>query len=1019
VGCLITRFMLLPLILCATLLCAVTLDDLNQPTPARELVYKHVGDRALKLHMFTPEGPAPARGRPALLWIHGGGWTGGSVESFFPLARAFVSRGAVGFSLEYRLVAAGGPTVADAVADCKSAVRYLRSHARELGLDPDRIAALGDSAGGHLAATTGLLDGFEAQGEDCSVSSRPNALVLYNPLVDFLDSNFIKVVIGGDALKPKPAPEALVPGEDAKRLGRALSPVYQIHSGQPPAIVLHGLSDTVIPPDHARRLATAMKDAGNRCDLELWPDTPHAFVISNYKSSEPVVLSALRSADTFLSSLGFLEGAFDLRLSAHAAALDACNVAWTAPGSGSVDSMPLGNGDLALNVWTEKNGDLLFTLAKSDAWSEQDKSPLGLLKLGRIRVSMTPSPFAGGPEFRQALRLREGEITVQGGKGASAATLRLWVDANRPVVRVDCSAAAPVAVQARYEGWRRQPDGKISADVVLPNANGRLAWYHRDEKPDEPRLLGHTFGGLLSGDGFVSEGADLIRSAAPATRHTLSVHALTSATPTADDWMKELRQLAAANDSTRRDLALIEHRRWWDKFWERSWITVTGDADAATVTRGYALQRFITACAGRGAYPIKFNGSLFTVENPALNTGRDKATGKDLIKAVPADYRAWGGQYWFQNTRPIYWPLLATGDTDLIQPFFSMYSTVAQNNAGKVRAYYNHDGSYLAETAPFHGGIPKLTPEANGGYTAHYYTPILELSAMMLDYHAYTGDDAFFRKTLLPLAKAGLTFYDKHFPRDARGRLLLDPANSIEMYWKVRNSLPDIAGLRYVLDRLLALPEPLVGGDLRREWTRLRAELPELPVGERDGRRVLLPYEEGQEHKPHNSENPELYAVYPFRLYGVGKPDLEVALGAFERRLHKAYHCWGQDPVQGALLGLTGEARKGVVRNFSNKDPRLAFPAFWAKGHDYEPDQCNGGNAMLALQRMLLQCEDRRILLLPAWPAGWEADFKLHAPYSTTLSGSVRGGKLVDLRVNPESRRADVELPLATDLGGK
>ena len=98
-----------------------------------------------------------------------------------------------------------------------------------------------------------------------------------------------------------------------------------------------------------------------------------------------------------------------------------------------------------------------------------------------------------------------------------------------------------------------------------------------------------------------------------------------------------------------------------------------GDADAAKVTEGYVLQRFVTACAGRGAYPIKFNGSIFTMDNPAEDKGKDKVTGRNIVEPVSADFRAWGGQYWFQNTRPMYWARLAAGDFDMMQPLFRMY----------------------------------------------------------------------------------------------------------------------------------------------------------------------------------------------------------------------------------------------------------------------------------------------------------------------------------------------------------
>jgi alpha-L-fucosidase 2 len=344
-----------------------------------------------------------------------------------------------------------------------------------------------------------------------------------------------------------------------------------------------------------------------------------------------------------------------------------------------------------------------------------------------------------------------------------------------------------------------------------------------------------------------------------------------------------------------------------------------------------------------------------------------------------------------------------------MRPLFRMYSDIIRVNEEAVKRFYNHAGSYIAECAPYWGGIPHLKPEMPGTHTIHYFSPALELVAMGLDYHAYTRDDAFLRDTVLPMANLILVFYAQHFPRDATGRLSIEGANSAEAYWKVTNPTPDIAGLHWVIGRLLALPENLSSAPSRTAWEKLRAELPPIPVGEREGKPSLVPYPDWTAAaKPHTPENPELYAVYPFRHYGLGKPGLDLALSTFATRLHKGSGCWRQDAPQSALLGLADEARRHVVSNFSASGKPLAFPGFWNHGFDYAPDQDNGGNAELGLQWMLLQCEGRAIRLLPAWPTGWNADFKLAAPFHTTVQAKVRDGKIIDLVVTPESRRSDL-----------
>lgn len=267
-------------------------------TPPREIVYRHTAGGDLKLYCFLPEGAGQSV-RPAALWIHGGGWVGGTSESFFPMARYTAARGAVSFVVQYRLVQSGHSTVEDAISDCQAAVRYVRGHARELGVEPDHIAVLGESAGGHLAACVGLMPPIAPDPTDAAVSSRPDALVLYNPLTDFSGSSFQKLFNG--------------PGAEVR--AAECSPIRQVRPGLPPILCVHGRADTVIPPAQTERFAAALKQAGNRCDLVLLADTPHAFLIPNYKCSQEVVVNALRLQDTFLASLGYFSGEPTLTIS--------------------------------------------------------------------------------------------------------------------------------------------------------------------------------------------------------------------------------------------------------------------------------------------------------------------------------------------------------------------------------------------------------------------------------------------------------------------------------------------------------------------------------------------------------------------------------------------------------------------------------------------------------------------------------------------------------------------------------
>lgn len=691
-------------------------------------------------------------------------------------------------------------------------------------------------------------------------------------------------------------------------------------------------------------------------------------------------------------------------------ALEAYDVSWDSLGFYSAQSMPLGNGDIALNVWTEQNGDVLFYISKSDAWSEAGN----LVKLGRVRVSLTPNPFLNNASFQQVLHLKDSKIQISGGTGSQKTTLTIWVDANHPVVHVQVSSPKTIGLKVKLDPWRTEaaniPGGLVSADVVVPSSKNEIVWYHRNDKTKNLNLLNRTFGATLSGKNLIKGDGNSLQTAIPGKDFNFSVYPYAAITVSPEEWLAQLSQLVKSNSSLDLKKTFDEHAQWWLQFWNRSWVFINGDTAARGVTRGYILQRFKTACVGRGAFAMKFNGSLFTMDNPAEGKGKDKVTGKDIIEPVNADFRAWGGQYWFQNTRPMYWPRLAAGDFDIMLPLFKMFLDMLPANTAQVKANYGHNGAYFNETAPFYGGIPNIKPESKGSYTFRYFTPILELSAMMCDYYAYTGDKKFVKETLLPIAISGLTFFEEHFPRDEHGKLLLFPDNSIEMYWDVRNPLPDIAGLHYVLYRLLELPEDLVDQKTRNNWKNFNKILPEMPIGLKNGKRVLLPYVDANGSPSHNTENPELYAIYPFRIYGLGKPDFQLALETFNERLIKRTGCWHQDVIDAPMLGLTDLAKTDVTYNLTRQDKRLRFPAFWDRGHDYMPDEDNGGNGELGLQKMLMQCDGSRILLLPAWPKEWTANFKLNAPYNTTVEGEVKNGKILNMKVTPENRRKDVTI---------
>ncbi|GBF74671.1 hypothetical protein PA598K_03030 [Paenibacillus sp. 598K] len=271
------------------------------------VVYKKRNGIELELLVVRPPDWDASDRMPALVWIHGGGWRGGHPEMFLPHAEYFSRRGAVAISVAYRLIEPepvidGEVTVETCLEDCKSAIRYIREHAGELGIDPRRIAAIGDSAGGHLATSTAMVADCDNPHEDESISSAPDAVVNLNGVTD-LTICFPNIPIRYDQGAGDEAQRYLNRYQQA----RCLSPVFQVRAGLPPMLHLHGLLDRTVEPHQSIRLHEALLASGNHSELVLYPDTKHAFILYDYTATDAEIERAILDIDQFFIRLGWLD----------------------------------------------------------------------------------------------------------------------------------------------------------------------------------------------------------------------------------------------------------------------------------------------------------------------------------------------------------------------------------------------------------------------------------------------------------------------------------------------------------------------------------------------------------------------------------------------------------------------------------------------------------------------------------------------------------------------------------------
>ncbi len=888
--------------------------------------------------------------------------------------------------------------------------------------------------------------------------------------------------------------------------------------------------------------------------------------------------------------------------------LEDFHVVWETPSKDALGSMPLGNGDITLNLWVEEGGDLLFYIGKSDAWDEYNR----LLKVGKVRISFSPNPFIKGAEFRQELVLRRGEVVIHARPPQSRETveIRVWVDANRPVIYVTVASKRPVTATASLELWRNQPmpltfetsdlyagapnppHAVVEPDTIVEGQPDGIGWFRFNKRSEGPQftmqfqdlmdapwrdpLIHRVTGAFIRAEGeFVT--LDNRRLTSPdKTQHRFSVYVLSRQPSSPQDWLSDLRRLMKKIEAIDFNRRRNQHLRWWAAFWDRSWIFIKdrstapiahavpanthplkvgmdqsgqnqftghiarvsvlkgvlnpkevrqlfqrdpkeplkskevlisltqpavgttrnikpeelngftceawvtvrdddkggrvldkitpGGADGFLIdtfpgksarlivgnrvlsaegvlqpgrwhhivavisgdrlqlyldgefllgdknrpgddlTLGYLLQRFLTACAGRGAYPIKFNGSLFVMPWPG--------------QPYDADYRRWGPGYWWQNTRLPYISACTSGDFDILQPFFRMYGgEVFKVCQYRTKRYFGFDGAYFPECLYPWGAVfmdtygwEKPAAEREDKLQTsrwHKYEWVggLELVYMMLDYYEHTLDERFLKEKVVPVADSVLRFFDNIYSVGPDGKLVIEPAQALETWWDCRNPMPEVAGLHAVTSRLLALSDKLP----KEMWAflkRFERKIPPLPVEERNGVPMLAPAER-YAHKA-NVENPELYAVFPFRLVSFEKPNAELGINALKHRWDRGNFGWRQDDIFMAYLGLAREAKEYLVGRARAKNPLCRFPAFWGPNYDWTPDQDHGGVLMKGLQAMLMQTEGKKIFLFPAWVKEWDVHFKLHAPYRTVIEGKLVDGKVVDLKVTPKHRRRDI-----------
>ena len=707
---------------------------------------------------------------------------------------------------------------------------------------------------------------------------------------------------------------------------------------------------------------------------------------------------------------------------------------WTTESRNASESMPCGGGDVGMNVWVE-GGDVLFYLSRSGCFDENNT----LLKLGRFRIHL--SEPLNTRSLRQQLVVGDGYWQVTDGQ----TWVQLWADVEKPVVHIEVSREKEkTGVEVTYESWRTHdvvlskrarfqtsykfaaPKGLVTRHDSIIAERSALSFLHHNgehtifdatvsqQQLDAVKhrlynpLRNLTFGGRLQGKGFVLKGQTHGRYASTdyegwtyASERPSQRHALTITMATVQGSVTEWQQVLAQTEQqiqTKRDRKVA--RQWWHDFWQRSYIEGKGD-----LFRNYTLFRYMLGCNARGPWPTKFNGGLFTFDPEYVEAAEEYR--------LSPDYRNWGGGvHTAQNQRLVYWPMLKNGDFDLLLPQLDFYLNIYKNAEERSRHYWGHEGACLTEQIENYGlpCYPEYGTKRPAGFDPgmernawleYEWDTCLEFCMMALEAHRYSGMDI---TRYVPIIYSCLRFFDEHYrylarqrgakTLDGNGRLVLYPGSGGETYKGAYNATSTVAALRTVAQALSDYEGER--GDTLFLQTLLRC-LPDIAVSDGMIRPAVL-YERVQ-----NVESTQLYPVFPWRIYGVGRPDIDIARNTYLNDSlavkFRSHVGWKQDAIWAACLGMTDEAAR--LLKLKMADGKHRFPAFWGPGFDWTPDHNWGGSGMIAMQEMLLQEVGDTLYVFPTWPREWDVRFRLHAAAGTTVEAELRGGKVVSLKVTP------------------
>lgn len=975
-------------------------------SPDEVVVYKTVDDVQLDMNFFFPEGHAASDQRPAIIFFHGGGWKGGSPSQFFPHCEYLAERGIVAASAQYRLEKTNGTTPQECVKDGKSAMRWLRKNAANYGVDPDRIMAGGGSAGGHVAAATAFIEGFNEAGEDTSISCSPAALVLFNPVFDNSENGY-----GYDRVQD---------------YWESFSPMHNIRKPAPPTVVFLGTEDHLIPVDTAKEYRRRMEAAGGVCELHIYSGEGHGFF--NYKKTK-AYNATVAAMDRFLISRGFLNSkakAYEL-WEPQPAPNRGHDFKNQTRGRGYPHdpdweswSYPLGNGNLGANVFGRTDVERIQltekTVANGSAYGRG-----GVTNAGELYLDIGHEDIS---DYRRALCLDTAikSVTYQSGGVSYQREYFTSYPDDIMVIRLTADKPGALSFTVRPEIPYLEAQNPIDSKSGIVKAEGDTVSmvgtidYYQVNFEIQVKVLNE--GGKLATHASTIDvkGADSVTLlVAAGTNYELGPHIfLNEPKGKLDPNLYPHEKVTAKMQSAAKlgyKRLKARHLHDYQNLFGR--VALNLNSQISELPTSQLVQAY-----KEGDFDSYLEELLYQYGRYLLIASSRETTLPAHLQGAWSQYESspWCSGYWHNiNVQMNYWGAFSANLAETFKAYlnyFEAYKPLAHRYAAEFVAEQQGEDA-VSENPEDNGWIVGTGANAYqiSGRSGHSGPGTGAFtSQLLMDYYDFTQDEEFLRETGFPALLQMSKFFDKALKETDDGLLLISPSASPEQkhngeYYLTEGCTFDQGFvwenhqnvLRAAKD--LGIKDPFL--------KTIRKQIPRLDPILIGSSGQIKEFREEDAYSdigdPLHRHISHLHTLYPGTLINTSKPEwMEAAAVTLNNRgdvstgwamAHRMI-CWAR--LRNA------ERAHDLYRQFV--DHKTA-PNLWSM---HPPFQIDGNfGVMAAVSEMLIQSHEGVIEPIPAIPQAWnDGSFSgMVARGNFELSGAWKNLKLTELTVHSRSGR--------------